>query len=300
MENKQENTVEIHEEAATVISSAGSFKETDTKFKIAGSTTISGGYIEKILKVSGAGKIDGDLRCNGLKSSGSLRGVGNISSQGFVKSSGSFATEGSLQGNESAKFSGSARIGQNATILGSIKSSGSLSISGDLDLGNNARFLGAAKVGGEASIQGFTKSSGSFKTDSNLQAVSGLKSLGYLGVGGNLLSQNNISILGGTKVNGNLVAENIETDPVRWYNFIWLWRFFSRKRPYKIGGNVFAKNGVNLGRTIVDGEVKGYNVKIGRRSEVGGQIYFVNSVKIRRSAKISSEPIQIKPDELKL
>ncbi len=298
MENTQEKTSKSYERA--LISSAGSLRESDTEVKVSGSASISGGEIPKQLRISGSGRIEGDLRCQGLKSSGSLQSAGSITSQGYVKSSGSFKTEGSLQGSADAKFSGSVRIGQNVTIVGSVKSSGSFKVDGELDLGNNAKFSGSTKIGGETSIQGFTKASGSLKIKSNLQAVSGLSTSGFLGVDGNVLSQKDVSILGGSILGGNLVAENIDVGTRRWYSFLSLTISSAFKHPYKIQGSVFGKNKVDLTKTLVEGNVKGFDVKIGRKTKVNGQIYFVNSIKVKRSAKLSSDPIRIKPEELKL
>ena len=169
-----------------------------------------------------------------------------------------------------------------------------------MDLGNNAKFTGSARIVGDSSIQGFTKSTGSLEVNSNLQAVSGLSSLGFLGIDGNLLSQRNISIFGGSKVSGNMVAENIDVGSSRWYSFLKMQLFRPFRHPYEIKGNVFAKNKVNLTKTIIDGDVKGFDVKIGRKTEVGGQVFFVNSIKVKRTARLSNNPIQVKPEELKL
>ena len=77
-------------------------------------------------------------------------------------------------------------------------------------------------------------------------------------------------------------------------------RPFGGRHLYKVGGSLFAKNSVDVKRTSVAGDVKGYDVYIGRRSEVGGKIYYVNSLRVKRSAKLTGEPIQINAEELKL
>ncbi|MCK5345470.1 MAG: hypothetical protein KAR20_18805, partial [Candidatus Heimdallarchaeota archaeon] len=148
--------------------------------------------------------------------------------------------------------------------------------------------------------QGFTKSSGSLKFGKNLQAVSGITSSGAIGVNGNLLSQKDVKLKGAVGVEGNVVAENVEMGFTKWYSLRNLRIFSIRKHPYRVKGSIFAKNRVDVTRTLVSGDVKGFDVKIGRRSKVNGTIYFVNSIKIKRSAEISGEPIQVQQEELKL
>ncbi len=299
MEKTIKETYENVEERAT-ISSAGSLKESEDLVKISGSSNISGGVIPKFVKISGSGRLAGDFKCNGIRSSGSLKGEGNLTSLGTVRSSGSFDISGGLASESSAKFSGSAKIGQDANILGPIKTSGSFRVGGDLIGSGDAKFSGSAKIEGETTVQGFTKSSGSFKVGGNLQTNNGIKSSGSIGVGGNLLSQQDVTVEGAANVKGNLVGENVTLGLKGWKRWLSLRIGSIVKHPYKVGGNLFAKNIVDIRATSVAGDVKGYDVVIGRRSEVGGKVYFVNSLKVKRSVKLSEEPIRIKPEELKL
>jgi predicted acyltransferase (DUF342 family) len=286
-------------EQRAMISSAGALKENEELVKISGSGNISGGTISKFVKVSGSGKIAGNLKCHGIKTSGSLKGEGNLTSLGSVKSSGSFGLEGGLVSESSAKFSGSARVGQDANILGPVKSSGSFKVGGDLSGGNDVKFSGSAKIEGEAAVQGFTKASGSLKVGKNLQSNEGLKASGSVGVGGNLLSQRDVTVRGAANVNGNLVGENVLLGFTGWRKWVNM-RPFARKYLYKVGGSLFAKDKVDVRRISVSGDVKGYDVYIGRQSEVSGKIYFVNSLKIKRSVKLTGEPIQISAEELQM
>ena len=219
---------------------------------------------------------------------------------GTVRSSGSFGISGGLVSESSARFSGSAKIGQDANILGPVKSSGSFKVGGDFIGSSDAKFSGSARIDGETTVQGFAKSSGSFKVGKNLQTNNGLKSSGSIGVGGNLLSQKDVTVEGAANVKGNLVGENVTLGLKGWKRWLNLRIGGFVKYPYKIGGNLFAKNNVDIRATSVTGDVKGYDVIIGRRSEVGGKVYFVNSLKVKRRVILSEEPTQIKAEELKL
>ncbi|TET74544.1 MAG: hypothetical protein E3J43_09635, partial [Candidatus Heimdallarchaeota archaeon] len=79
MEKTIKEAYENIEERAT-ISSAGSLKESEDLVKISGSSNISGGVIPKFVKISGSGRFAGDFKCNGIRSSGSLKGEGNLTS----------------------------------------------------------------------------------------------------------------------------------------------------------------------------------------------------------------------------
>lgn len=297
MENTIKETKENDEQRA-MISSAGSLKELEDLVKISGAGTISEGVIPKFVRIAGSGKITGNFKCNGIKTSGSLKGEGSLTSLGTVRSSGSFGLAGGLVSEASARFSGSAIVGQDANILGFVKSSGSFKVGGDFTGSSDAKFSGSAKIEGETTVQGFTKVSGSLKVGQNLQSNEGIKISGSTGVGGNLLSQRDVAVLGAAKVKGNLVGENVLLGFTGWKK--WINLRHRRRDLYEVGGSLFAKNNVDVRNTSVKGDIKGYDVYVGRRSEVSGTIYYVNSLRVKRSAKLTSEPIRIKPEELKL
>ncbi|MEE9410024.1 MAG: polymer-forming cytoskeletal protein, partial [Candidatus Heimdallarchaeota archaeon] len=197
-----------------------------------------------------------------------------------------------------ARFSGSAIIGGNSILQGSIKSSGSFKVEGKLEGGLNAKFSGSAKIGKETVVQGLLKSSGSFNAGDNVQAVQGLKTSGSARIDGNVLSQRSITIEGSSAIAGNVVAEDVNIGFSRWWKNL---RIFSiRERPYSVSGSIFAKNNVNIKRTFVKSDVKGLNVAIRKRSKVEGTVYYVDSIRISRSAELANEPIRIKAEELSL
>ena len=133
--------------------------------KISGSGSIEGKIDDEII-VSGSGHLKGDLECNGLRASGSLRGAGSVLSH----------ANGSLQGDNDAKFSGTATIGR------------------------------------EVAIQGYLTSSGSFHAGGNVTGNLGIKSSGTAIVSGHLISEKLIDLRGSGKIRGNVKGEDILFD----------------------------------------------------------------------------------------
>jgi len=141
--------------------------------KISGSGRLSEGEINDELIVSGSAKIEGNFKCTGFRSSGSMRGAGNL------------------------------------TVLGDTRSSGSFRIIGHLHGDGNARFSGSASVGGEISIKGELGSSGSFRAGNNVEAIQGIRFSGSARIQGGLLSQKSIDINGSSTINGDITGEDI-------------------------------------------------------------------------------------------
>jgi cytoskeletal protein CcmA (bactofilin family) len=160
-------------EKRVIVSSSGDVQEFDEHISAMGSAKITGGKTHKSLRLSGSGKVNGDLDCNGLTSSGNLTGSGNLTSHGDISSSGSFNVAGFLYGDKSADFSGSTQIGNLVNIQGSLIASGS--------------FEAGHFVRGEQGIQ-----------------LSGSSE-----INGNLSSEKNIRIDGSTYIEGNVVAEDV-------------------------------------------------------------------------------------------
>jgi cytoskeletal protein CcmA (bactofilin family) len=67
----------------------------------------------------------------------------------------------------------------------------------------------------------------------------------------------------------------------------------SSKHPNKVYGNIFASNDVEIINTFVQGDVRGRNVKIGKRTEISGKVYFIDTIKIDPKVTLTHEPIQI-------
>ncbi len=172
MEKKDGEAIKKDEKRA-IISSSGSLKEYEGHVSISGSAKISGGIINKSIRVSGSGKINGDLECDGLTSSGSLKGSGNLNAHGDVSSAGTFSIAGFLYGDEGADFSGSTQIGN------------------------------------LVNIQGTLIASGSFKAGHFVRGEQGVTLSGSSTINGNLSSGKKIEIEGTTHIEGNVVAEDI-------------------------------------------------------------------------------------------
>jgi len=173
MNKKNEDNSNKQNEKRAVISSSGDLKEFEEHVSASGSTKISGGKVNKSLRISGSGIINGDLECNGLTSSGVIKGSGNITVHGDISSSGSFNIAGFLTGEEDADFSGSAEIGNVINIQGSLIASGS------------------------------------FKAGHFVRGEQGIKLSGSSEINGNLSSEKNITIDGSTYIEGNVVAEDV-------------------------------------------------------------------------------------------
>ena len=70
------------------------------------------------------------------------------------------------------------------------------------------------------------------------------------------------------------------------------------KHPYKVNGNIFAENDIELIGTHVDGDVRGRNVKIRRATEVVGKVYYIDSIEVDAKATLANEPVQISVDKI--
>ena len=220
--------------------------------KISGSGKLSEMSIKDNIVVSGSVKMDGNIECQGFRSSGSTRGVGNLTVHGDVKSSGSFRILGALHGDGNARFSGSTTIGEEIEIKGVLESSGSLRAGNKVEALQGMRFSGSTKVDDE------------------------------------LNSEGTIEINGSITVRGDITGNNV---------FIGTQTSFDLKRIvkhlYKVFGNIFSTNDVEIINTFVQGDVKGRNVKIGRRTEITGKVYYVDTIEINARATLTHEPIQI-------
>ena len=172
MKNNESDSIK-KEEKRVIISSTGDLQEYPEHISAMGSAKISGGETNKSIRISGDGTINGDLVCDGLTSSGSLKGSGNLTVHGDVSSSGSFNIAGFLSGDESADFSGSTQIGN------LIKIQGSLIVAGSFKAGHFVRGEQEVKLSGSSEING------------------------------NLSSEKSISIEGSTHIEGNVVAEDV-------------------------------------------------------------------------------------------
>lgn len=131
---------------------------------ISGSGSIAGGYYRDV-KISGSGKIDGDIHALDVKVSGSAFFRGNVASES-VKVSGSSNFGGHIDTGE-CKFSGSGEV-KGHLHARSLSTSGSLSCKEGIRA-EEVKISGSLATGGDVEAESF-KSSGGFRIEGLLNA----------------------------------------------------------------------------------------------------------------------------------
>jgi cytoskeletal protein CcmA (bactofilin family) len=107
-------------------------------------------------------------------------------------------------------------------------------------------------------------------------------------VDGGLNSDETIEIDGSTTIRGDIKAKNVlfgTNAPLRGKR--------GNKHPYKVFGKIFAEYDLVLINTFIEGDVRGRNVKIGRKTEVIGHVYYIDTVDVDPKATLDHVPIQI-------
>lgn len=262
--------------------------------KISGSSTLTGGRIDKFIRISGSARIENTVECNGIHVSGSLKSHGDMVIHGDVKSSGSFSSNGEVIVDGNVKFSASAKIGKNLIAGGSVKCSGSFNCGGFLKTGQDINISGSSNITDYIESSGFLKCSGSLKCGDHVKADEGIHVSGSAYVGGDLKSSSHIILSGMFEIGGNIEGNDISLNIA---SGLLAKKFFHKKKS-SVGGSV-SGNRVEVDNTIVNGDISGYDVIIYPRSVINGQIYYVNDIQIDEKAKISIQPIQIPESELK-
>jgi cytoskeletal protein CcmA (bactofilin family) len=226
------------------------------------------------MRISGSGRLSAGKINEELHTSGSTRIDGSFECNGF-QSSGSFRGSGNL------------------TVHGDIRSSGSFRLAGSINGDGDARSSGSSRVGGEISIKGAFGSSGSLRVGDKIEALQGIKFTGSSHVRGGLTSERSIEISGSTTIYGDIKGFNI---------YIQVGRILGGrsafKHPVKVYGCILGRNSVNLVRTLVEGDVKGRNVLIGRNTEILGRVYYVDNIEISEKSMLNHAPVQISIEEL--
>lgn len=219
-----------------------------------------------------------------LSGSGTLS-AGNIDDT--IISSGSTIIEGDFSC-DGFRSSGSLRGRGNLFVRGDIRSSGSFRILGALRGGGNAKFSGSTTINEEIDIKGKLETSGSLRVGNKVEAPQGIRFSGSTRVDGGLNSEETIEIEGSTTVRGYIKAKNVLIGTQT--------RFGgkkSSKHPYKVFGNIFATIDVELINTFIQGDVRGRNVKIGKRTEITGKVYYIDTIEIEAKTTLAHDPIQI-------
>ncbi len=121
----------------------------------------------------------------------------------------------------------------------------------------------------------------------------GIRFSGSSRVQGDVLSQKTIIIDGSATIHGDIKGEDVYIGRERLIRVRKL-----SKHPYKVYGNIFAENDVDLIGIYVDGDVRGRDVKIGRATEIVGTVYYINSIEIDPKINLANEPVQISVDDI--
>ena len=156
---------------------------------ISSSGKIAAGDYNEIIKVSGSGRLDGNIRCQSLHCSGSVKGTASVVCSEDAKISGSCHIEQSLSA-RNVSVSGSLKVGGDMIAQQEIKLSGGISCGGSLKC-ESFNCSGGLDVGGEVEaeeirISGAIKCGGLMnaeKIDINIDGHSNSSRVGSIGGG---------------------------------------------------------------------------------------------------------------------
>lgn len=194
--------------------------------KISGSGSAGGGEYEEI-RISGSGKVTGDVSCNLIKISGSATIEGNLKAiDATVSGSARFTQEVSA---ENLKVSGSARVESNVTAK-RLKTSGSFTVEGSLSA-EEITTSGSLKVANDCNSETFNLTGqcriggllNAGEIDISLEGKSEIKSIGAEHIKVTLLKFGSFikDIVGlFTDYSGKLICESIEGDEIYLENTI--------------------------------------------------------------------------------
>lgn len=225
------------------------------------------------MRISGSGKLVGGKIDDELYVSGSVRIAGDFECNAFGSS-------------------GSTRGQGNLTIHGDIKNSGSFRLMGALHADGDASFSGSTSVGGEISVKGDLINSGSLRAGNKIEAHNDIKFSGSSRVQGNIISQKDIIISGSATIHGSITGADISIGRER------LFRKSIYKHPNKVYGDIIARKDIKLIGTLVEGDVRGYDVNIGPGTEVLGIIYYINDIYIHEKAILAHKPVKVNVENL--
>jgi len=229
---------------------------------VSGAATISGGKIERDIRVSGSGKISGDVECNALRCSGAIKAYGNVLAHGEVKCSGSFKCDRDLIADENVSFSGS------------------------------------AKIYGKTIVNGYLTVTGSFKSEKNTVAVRGATLTGSTTIGADLFSENSIKIGGKARIEKNIICDSVLIEGRRTVFESFFFR--KAKKLVTVNGSIIAQNEVDIQDVRVYKNIKARTVKLGPNTLVEGTVYYVEDLFMADSVKLMKEPKKISQEEIRL
>ena len=134
---------------------------------ISGSGKIAAGDYNESIKVSGSGRLDGNIRCQSLHCSGSVKGTASVVCSEDAKISGSCHIEQSISA-QNISVSGSLKVGGDMIAQQEIKLSGGINCGGSLKC-ESFNCSGGLDVGGEVEAEKI-KISGSVKCQGLINA----------------------------------------------------------------------------------------------------------------------------------
>lgn len=168
--------------------------EDRSDLRISGASSTSGGSYNAV-SISGSGKVEGDLDCNDMHTSGFSRINGNVKAV-FMSVSGSSKISGDVE-TETIKTSGSSELEGNL-LAKEVKCSGSSEVKGDIKA-EYVKVSGIMKAGGNIHADEI-KTSGSLKVGGDCEANK-FRTSGIFNIDGLLNSDEiDVSVSGNSKV----------------------------------------------------------------------------------------------------
>ena len=139
--------------------------------KISGSGKVNGDIECKLFSCSGSGKIAGNITCGGFSCSGGMHVYGKIISEGNLKCSGAVNAESDVNVRE-AHISGASSIGGSMSADKLIHVSGTIKVNGSMSA-EEIEVSGALNVKGLVNAEKFTLSINSFSQQSSADSIGG-------------------------------------------------------------------------------------------------------------------------------
>ena len=214
-----------------------------------------------------AGKIPQDIKING-----------------FGKIDGDFECD-------SLHTEGLLRSKGNLVLHGDFKCEGAFFCKGNLKCEQDVHIEGATTIRESVNVKGSLHIEGAFKCKDRILAIKSALFEGSTKVKGDLSSHGSIKIYGRGKILGNIVGENVIIEKSN-----------NVKLPFSkrslITGDIAVKENVSVNNIKVLGEIQGRNVHIGENSEIQGNVFYVDEIKISSDALLMHEPVKISAEQL--
>ena len=179
----------------------------------------------------------------------------------------------------------------NLVLHGDFKCEGAFTCKGKLKCEQDVHIEGATSIREGVNVKGSIHIEGAFKCKDHLRAIEGASFAGSTKVKGDLSSHGTIKIYGRGKISGNIVGENViieKSDNVKIP--------FSKRS--LITGDIAVKEKVSVNNIKVLGEIQGRIVHIGEKSEIQGNVFYVDEIDISSDAILMHEPVKISAEQL--